>query len=150
MIRNYRRLIRYDIIENGIDLTLQVGKDVAEIVLQHLRERHQQRDEREQRGVSQRRRARRALDVVELARHLAHEEEELDGGHARPRPPVRLAPVEQDHRVGQPRPRHRPRASERRLRHIRHRSTIRKPYAVRWWPLAVGRWPRDRRAAYGG
>ena len=104
VIRDHRRLVRDDVVEDVVDLRLGVGKEIAEVALQRLRERDQQRDEREQRGVGERRRARRSFDVVELARHFADEEEELDRRDAGALPAVRFAAVEQDGRIGQPRP----------------------------------------------
>src|SRR5205823_10177536 len=87
-----------------------------EVVLQDLREGDEERDQREEGGVGERRGPAGAFDLVELAGHLADEEEELDGEDAQLVPPVGLAAVEEDSGVGQPRPDNGARAREASLR----------------------------------
>ena len=104
VIGDLRRLIGDDRVEDGIDLRLCAGEDGAEGLLQNPRERHHERDQREQRRVGQRGRARAPFDVPELPHHFAHEEKELDDGgpHALLSEPV--PPIDEHGRIGQPRP----------------------------------------------
>ena len=112
VIREGGGLIRDDDVEDAVDLRLEVGEERAEVAAEDLRERDEERDQREERRVRERRGARRPLDLVELASHLADEEEELDGENARFVAPGRLAPVDEHGRIGQPSPDDQPRRLE--------------------------------------
>src|SRR5439155_13291733 len=132
VIREHRRLIRNDDIENAVDLALKIRENTLEVLLQDVRECDEKRHERQERGVCERCRPRCALDVVKLASDFSSEQKKFDGEDASALATVRFAPVEQHSRIGQPRPDDHSRGHEAVLHStagdladfVRHRTTI--------------------------